>query len=84
MLSWLAVGVITRPALFLALDSTELDLEVFSSTGEQQTSGTPGRQLVSSVDTKVFNLSRYWLYSSTSLCPAPSTQSGSTALGHRS
>jgi len=42
------------------------------------------RQLVSSVDTNVFNRSRYWLYSSTSLCPAPSTQSGSTALGQRS
>lgn len=28
--------------------------------------------------------SRYWLYSSMSLCPAPSTQRGSTALGQRS
>ncbi len=28
--------------------------------------------------------SRYWLYSSMSLCPAPSTHSGSTALGQRS
>ena len=29
------------------------------------------RQLVNSVETKVFNRSRYWLYSSTSLWPAP-------------
>ncbi|KAF3834920.1 hypothetical protein F7725_027478 [Dissostichus mawsoni] len=28
--------------------------------------------------------SRYWLYSSMSLCPAPSTHRGSTALGQRS
>lgn len=28
--------------------------------------------------------SRYWLYNSMSLCPAPSTQRGSTALGQRS
>ena len=35
-------------------------------------SGSLGpRQLVSSVETKVFNRSRYWLYSSTSLWPAP-------------
>lgn len=28
--------------------------------------------------------SRYWLYNSTSLCPAPSTHRGSTAFGQRS
>lgn len=48
--------------------------------------GWPGAffncQLLSSIEINFFSLSRYWLYSSTSLCPAPSTHSGSTALGH--
>jgi len=39
-------------------------------------------QLVSSCAMKCRSRSRYWLYNSTSLWPAPSTQSGSTALGH--
>lgn len=65
--------------------SRGLEGEVGSRWGLEQPSLTLLlRQLVSSVDTNVFNRSRYWLYSSTSLCPAPSTQSGSTALGQRS
>lgn len=39
-------------------------------------------QLLSSTEMNFFNRSKYWLYSSTSLWPAPSTHSGSTALGH--
>lgn len=68
-----------------AATSRGLEGEVGSPWGLEQPSLTLLlRQLVSSVDTNVFNRSRYWLYSSTSLCPAPSTQSGSTALGQRS
>ena len=49
-----------------------LEGEVGSRWGLEQPSLTLLlRQLVSSVDTNVFNRSRYWLYSSTSLCPAP-------------
>lgn len=65
VLSWLAVGVMAWPGLFLALDSAGLESLVPSvpSAGEQQAVGPrvglSGRQLVSSVDTKVFNLSRY-------------------------
>ena len=52
--------------------SRGLEGEVGSRWGLEQPSLTLLlRQLVSSVDTNVFNRSRYWLYSSTSLCPAP-------------
>lgn len=48
--------------------------------------GCPGTflncQLFSSIATNFFRRSRYWLYSSMSLWPAPSTHKGSTALGH--
>jgi hypothetical protein len=39
-------------------------------------------QLTSSWVMNFFKRSKYWLYSSTSLWPAPSTQSGSTAFVH--
>lgn len=41
-------------------------------------------KFTSSCDTNCFNLSRYCPYSSTSLCPAPSTHRGSTGLWQRS
>ena len=41
------------------------------------------RQLVNSVETKVFNRSRYWLYSSTSLWPAPCNKIWSTFAGKK-
>lgn len=41
-------------------------------------------QLTSSTVRNCFSRSRYCMYSSTSLWPAPSTHSGSTARGHRS
>lgn len=62
VLSWLDVSDIVRPVLFLALDSAELGLQIVAPGPgrEQQELGETGPgQFVSSVDTKVFNRSRY-------------------------
>ena len=63
-------------ALEVLLPPLSILLLLLQLFGIQQFFGAFGvlggpRQLVSSVETKVFNRSRYWLYSSTSLWPAP-------------
>lgn len=85
-----AVDVVAPPLPpLVAFDAATLDDVAEDTDGAVVVvlgGGWPGAffncQLFSSIATNFFRRSRYWLYSSMSLWPAPSTHSGSTAFGH--
>lgn len=82
------VDVVAPPVPLVAFDAVTLDdaAEGTEAAALVLGGGWPGAffncQLFSSIATNFFRRSRYWLYSSMSLWPAPSTHNGSTAFGH--